>query len=50
LESDPARHQRRVGKLGQTRAHRQRARTGIIKKHDYTSIAQPSRVMAIARL
>ena len=30
LESDPARDQRRMGQLGQTRAHRQRARAGMI--------------------
>ena len=29
LESNPARHQRRLGQLGQTRAHRQRARAGL---------------------
>ena len=30
LESDPARDQRRMGQLGQTRAHRQRAGAGMI--------------------
>ena len=30
LESHPARHQRRLGQLGQTRAHRQRARASVI--------------------
>src|SRR4029453_13422062 len=29
LESDPARDQRRVGELGQTRTHRQRAGAGV---------------------
>jgi hypothetical protein len=29
LESNPARDQRRMGKLGQTRAHRQRARASL---------------------
>src|SRR6266496_2068668 len=29
LESDPARNQRRMGKLGQTRTHRQRARASL---------------------
>ena len=31
LESHPARHQRRLGQLGQTRAHRQRARASVIR-------------------
>ena len=30
LESNPARHQRRLGQLGQTRAHRQRAGASVI--------------------
>jgi hypothetical protein len=32
LESDPARDQRRMGELGQTRTHRQRACPGVIAK------------------
>jgi len=30
MESDPARDQGRLGKLGQTGTHRQRARAGVI--------------------
>ncbi len=40
LESNFARDQRRMGELGQTRAHRQRASAGIIKKHACASVSR----------
>jgi hypothetical protein len=39
LESNPARNQRRVGKLGQTRAHSQRAGASVIAKPACGSVA-----------
>src|SRR5262249_41966131 len=41
LEGNPPRDQRRVGKLGQTRAHRQCARAGVITNPSVISVSHP---------